>query len=162
MGVWMRVKYCTHLVKDWLDSSCLRCWESSFFSRDRRIQARARPTSVLISPMFWMCLISWKREKRMTEKENNKNNTVIDWMWVEMATSNGTLWVYINLSLKKKKHITSFKLPSWIIKQPNHCNAHYCIRQLSSGDKHTSYPVWLRHVTQEDQHWTLAFVFPGH
>lgn len=46
----------THFVKACLDSSCLRCWESTFFSRDRRIQALALPTSVFISDMLCMCL----------------------------------------------------------------------------------------------------------
>lgn len=45
-----------YLVRGWSESSCLRCWDKSFFSRDRRIQARARPTSVLISLMFCTCL----------------------------------------------------------------------------------------------------------
>lgn len=53
-----------YLVKACRDSNCLRCWESSFFSRDRRIQALARPTSVLISDILWICL-------RQTEKKNN-------------------------------------------------------------------------------------------
>lgn len=52
---------CPHLVTACRDSSCFRCWESSFFSRDRRIQALARPTSVLISDMLWICL---RRQKK--------------------------------------------------------------------------------------------------
>ncbi len=53
-----------HLVKACRDSSCLRCWESTFFSRDRRIQARARPTSVLISDILRMCLRRHMMESR--------------------------------------------------------------------------------------------------
>lgn len=45
-----------HFVSSWSDSSCFRCLESSFFSMERRTQALALPTSVLISLMFWMCL----------------------------------------------------------------------------------------------------------
>lgn len=45
-----------HLVSSRSDSSCFRCLESNFFSMDRRTQALAFPTSVLISLMFWMCL----------------------------------------------------------------------------------------------------------
>lgn len=46
------------LVSSWSERSCFRCLESNFFSMDRRTHALAFPTSVLISPMFWMCLIS--------------------------------------------------------------------------------------------------------
>lgn len=45
-----------YLVSSWSESSCFRCLERSFFSIERRTQARAFPTSVLISLMFWMCL----------------------------------------------------------------------------------------------------------
>lgn len=47
---------CAHFVSSWSESSCFRCLESSFFSMERRTQALALPTSVLISLMFWMCL----------------------------------------------------------------------------------------------------------
>lgn len=46
----------THFVSSRSDNSCLRCLESSFFSMERRTQALAFPTSVLISLIFWMCL----------------------------------------------------------------------------------------------------------
>lgn len=45
-----------YLVSSWSESSCFKCLERSFFSMERRTQARAFPTSVLISLMFWMCL----------------------------------------------------------------------------------------------------------
>lgn len=45
-----------HFVNSWSESSCFRCLDSSFFSMERRTQALALPTSVLISLMFWMCL----------------------------------------------------------------------------------------------------------
>ncbi len=88
--VWMCVMYCTYLVKAWLDSSCLRCWESSFFSRDRRIQARARPTSVLISPMLWMCLRSRKRkddEERQRIKKQSCNSLYVGWRGCKQCKS---------------------------------------------------------------------------
>ena len=65
VGVYVWVCVCPHLAKACRESSCLRCCESSFFSRDRRIQARALPTSVFISPILWMCLweVGWQRER---------------------------------------------------------------------------------------------------
>lgn len=66
---------CAHLVKACRDSSCLRCWESSFFSRDRRIQALARPTSVFISDMLWMCLgrQTTERERRWMKAHTKRH-----------------------------------------------------------------------------------------
>lgn len=56
-------------MSSWSESSCFRCLERSFFSIERRTQARAFPTSVLISLMFWMCLYTENRF-RFRIKEN--------------------------------------------------------------------------------------------
>lgn len=60
-----------YLVSSWSERSCFRCLESSFFSMDSRTHALAFPTSVLISPMFWMCLSGegrgrWRRAEAPT------------------------------------------------------------------------------------------------
>lgn len=60
----------SHLVSGWLDSNCLRCWDKSFFSRDSLIHALARPTSVLISLMFWICLKNRSNRKDLNPKNN--------------------------------------------------------------------------------------------
>lgn len=52
-----------YLASAWLERSCFRCWDKSFFSRESLIQARARPTSVFISLMFWTCL-KWEKKNR--------------------------------------------------------------------------------------------------
>lgn len=55
-------KELAYFASAWLESSCFRCWDKSFFSRESLIQARARPTSVFISLMFWTCL-KWVGKK---------------------------------------------------------------------------------------------------
>lgn len=60
----------SYLVSGWLESNCLRCWDKSFFSRDNLIHARARPTSVLISLMFWICLRNRSNSKEVNPKKN--------------------------------------------------------------------------------------------
>ena len=64
-----------YLVKAWRDSNRLRCCESSFFSRERRIQALALPTSVFISPILWMCLRTGRREAWGCEREGEEVRT---------------------------------------------------------------------------------------
>lgn len=95
LGVSLRKSVChsfvdhrrAHFVKACRDSSCLRCWESSFFSRDRRIQALARPTSVLISDILWMCL---KRQTMETEDHKNPPSSV----WCYLLTGSAS---FINI-----------------------------------------------------------------
>lgn len=68
-----------YLVRGWLESNCLRCWDKSFFSRDSLIHARARPTSVLISLMFWICLRNSSNRKDINptnDLELEKNSGV--------------------------------------------------------------------------------------
>lgn len=60
----------SYLVSGWLESNCFRCWDNSFFSRDNLIHARARPTSVLISLMFWICLKNRSDRKDVDPKND--------------------------------------------------------------------------------------------
>ncbi len=69
---------CAHLVKACRYSSCLRCWESSFFSRDRRIQALARPTSVFISDILWICLRRHTMDRQKIDRQKHiKTGTLV-------------------------------------------------------------------------------------